>query len=167
MTRPRVNEAIVPGPPQADLLPDNRQATQILLNLALNAASAMGDSETRQLKVHVAADILTRRDGEAGKAPFGREGGADAVFCLVGDSGPGVQIADPERIFDPFFTTKAPGEGTGLGLANARKLAREMGGAVELVEGGSSMGGALFRFCLPREPSSVQSTGDVQIEPRR
>ena len=35
------------------------------------------------------------------------------------------------RIFDPFFTTKPPGEGTGLGLANALRLAEELGGGLE------------------------------------
>ncbi len=54
------------------------------------------------------------------------------MVCRVSDSGPGVDPQHAERIFDPFFTTKAPGEGTGLGLANARRLAEEMGGEVEL-----------------------------------
>ena len=60
-----------------------------------------------------------------------------------------VTLDDPERIFDPFFTTKPPGEGTGLGLANARRLAQEMGGRVELLEASSDLGGASFRFALP------------------
>jgi signal transduction histidine kinase len=57
----------------------------------------------------------------------------DAVECLVADNGSGIDPADRERIFDPFFTTKPPGEGTGLGLANAALLAEELAGRLELV----------------------------------
>jgi signal transduction histidine kinase len=60
-----------------------------------------------------------------------------------------VDAAHAERIFDPFFTTKPPGEGTGLGLANARRLAEEMDGSVELESEPSVLGGACFRFVLP------------------
>jgi signal transduction histidine kinase len=128
---------------------DASVTSQILLNLALNAAAAMDGSPVRKLRIEVASDVLRRRaeDGAGSQGtPTGRK---DAVVCLVGDSGPGVLLDEPERIFDPFFTTKAPGQGTGLGLANARKLAGEMGGAVELVAAGSELGGALFRFSLP------------------
>lgn len=53
-----------------------------------------------------------------------------------------------ERIFDPFFTTKDPGEGTGLGLANALRLAEENGGVIELLPA-SGAGGAVFSLRLP------------------
>jgi signal transduction histidine kinase len=66
----------------------------------------------------------------------------------VQDNGPGVSIEDRERIFDPFFTTNPPGEGTGLGLSNAARLAEELGGSVTLdpVEEGV---GARFVLRLP------------------
>ena len=64
------------------------------------------------------------------------------------DDGPGIPPEDRERIFDPFFTTKPPGEGTGLGLANAARLAEELGGSLELVGG---EGGAEFRLRLPAQ----------------
>ncbi|HUK62880.1 MAG TPA: HAMP domain-containing sensor histidine kinase, partial [Dongiaceae bacterium] len=72
----------------------------------------------------------------------------DAVECCVQDDGPGVAAEDRERVFDPFFTTKPPGEGTGLGLANALRLAEEQGGTLELgppVDGE----GACFVLRLP------------------
>jgi signal transduction histidine kinase len=81
--------------------------------------------------------------------------------CRVGDSGPGVPPDASGRIFDPFFTTKAPGEGTGLGLANARRFAEEMGGSVELDAEPCVLGGALFHFRMPCQlktpPSEVEA----------
>jgi signal transduction histidine kinase len=78
-------------------------------------------------------------------------GRSDSIVCSVADSGPGIEVEEPERIFDPVSTTKAPGEGTGLGLANARRLAQELGGSLEVDLAGSELGGALFHLVLPAE----------------
>ena len=56
---------------------------------------------------------------------------------------------------------QAPGEGTGLGLANARYLAQEMGGDVTLQNGPSPLGGASFVFRLPRASKDLQTDSDV------
>jgi signal transduction histidine kinase len=77
----------------------------------------------------------------------------DAVECVVCDDGPGIAPEDRQRIFDPFFTTKPPGEGTGLGLANALRLAEEQGGVLELEEPPSGWG-ACFVLRLPTAASS-------------
>jgi signal transduction histidine kinase len=44
------------------------------------------------------------------------------VLVDVGDDGPGVQPEISERVFDSFVTTKDVGQGTGLGLATARRI---------------------------------------------
>ncbi|MFN3566882.1 MAG: ATP-binding protein, partial [Burkholderiaceae bacterium] len=49
------------------------------------------------------------------------------------------------RLFDAFVTTRA--DGTGLGLAISRRLARDMGGALELAQTGP--GGTVFSLRLP------------------
>ena len=61
------------------------------------------------------------------------------------DNGPGVPENQLSSIFNPFFTTKA--DGTGLGLANARKFIQEMGG--ELTVESSPGSGALFILSIP------------------
>jgi two-component system NtrC family sensor kinase len=95
---------------------DESMVGQILLNLVLNAADAVAGRESPEVQLLVAA----RQGPNRG-----------TVVCCVEDNGPGVAAEDRERIFDPFFTTKPPGEGTGLGLANALKLAEELGGGLE------------------------------------
>lgn len=127
---------------------DASLASQILLNLVLNAAAAVEGAGRKRIRLEVRRDLRRRREGEGGEGLQGRRTW-DAVACLVEDSGPGVGIECPDRIFDPFFTTRDPGQGTGLGLANARRLAQEMGGGVELDPHPSELGGALFRFTLP------------------
>jgi signal transduction histidine kinase len=137
-------------------------ASQILLNLTLNAASAMRDSATKKIRIEIAPSVRRRRDGEAGD-DIRAIGRADSVVCRVGDSGPGIDVDDPERIFDPFFTTKAPGEGTGLGLANARRLAQELGGTVEVDLSGSPLGGALFYFMLSVEEGRLRAETEKDV----
>ena len=105
---------------------DGGSLEQLILNLLLNAAEASP------------AGGVVRLFAES--TPRG-------VRVGVEDQGPGVAPEDRDRIFEPFFTTK--GEGTGLGLAVARRIARAHGSELEVASG--SQGGALFSFLLPTE----------------
>lgn len=76
------------------------------------------------------------------------------VRLLVQDSGTGIAAAIRGRIFAPHFSTR--GNGYGIGLAEARRLARDAGGDLELVE--TSAAGSVFALTLPvvesRQPES-------------
>ena len=63
----------------------------------------------------------------------------------VSDHGPGVPEEDREKIFEPFHTGKT--QGTGLGLAVARRVVESHGGTLSVVSAPS--GGALFRAEIP------------------
>ena len=134
---------------------DGGAVTQILLNLVINAADAARGAAEPRVRIQVERATLDLRAGEPPEAAVGRRG-FDAVACRISDRGPGIAPEDHERIFDPFFTTKEPGEGTGLGLANALRLAEESGGRLDLAEAEPGWG-ACFLLCLPRAGAQGES----------
>jgi PAS domain S-box-containing protein len=90
--------------------------TQVLLNLASNAAAAMDGK----------GEVAIRLNGLA------RADGTRWAQLRVTDSGCGMDQATLERAFEPFFTTKPVGQGTGLGLSVVYGLVGEMGGTIAL-----------------------------------
>ncbi|MDP6980167.1 MAG: HAMP domain-containing sensor histidine kinase [Myxococcota bacterium] len=136
-----------------DALADESIVAQILLNLVINASDAAleaGGAPRVALRVRPAPMTVRVDDEATGVAQRRRV--MDGVECEVSDNGHGVAEADRERIFDPFYTTKDPGQGTGLGLANAMQLAEQLGGVVELLEQGW-LPGAVFVLRLPTAAS--------------
>jgi two-component system, NtrC family, sensor kinase len=97
---------------------DKNQISQVIINLVINAVSAMNRAGLLTLK--------TYRDKAAGKA-----------YLEVIDTGCGIPPEHLSKIFDPFFTTKAPGEGTGLGLSTAYGLIKENKGGIRVKESSS------------------------------
>jgi signal transduction histidine kinase len=67
----------------------------------------------------------------------------------VSDGGAGISAGDLERIFEPFFTTKK-GEGSGLGLSAALRIAAKHGGTVEAESSGPGRG-ARFTLVIPKD----------------
>jgi signal transduction histidine kinase len=152
-------------PPPA--LADPSAVSQIVLNLLLNAADALS-AGSPQPRIRI---TLRRATGRVRAGDDGREAAAlrrrsDAVECVVADNGPGIAEEDRERVFDPFFTTKPPGEGTGLGLANAVRFAEEFGGALELLPAGPG-GGAAFALRLPAAPGPEAGLEDSSSDTRQ
>jgi signal transduction histidine kinase len=77
------------------------ELNQVWTNLLDNAIDALGESGM--------ITVRTERDG-------------DCLEVTVADDGPGIPADVRDRLFDPFFTTKDVGQGTGLGLATARRI---------------------------------------------
>lgn len=76
----------------------------------------------------------------------------DRVYLKVSDEGPGIPEENREKIFEPYFTTKK--EGTGLGLAQARKILEAHEG--DLYVDPASKNGATFILSLPATPIGVK-----------
>jgi two-component system nitrogen regulation sensor histidine kinase GlnL len=99
------------------------QLIQVFLNLAKNAAEAIGAGEDGEITFRTAfrPGIRLSMPGSRSKISLPLE------FSVV-DNGPGVPEDLLPYIFDPFVTTKA--NGTGLGLALVAKIVGDHGGMV-------------------------------------
>jgi signal transduction histidine kinase len=89
------------------------QLYQVLLNLVLNAAQAIGE-----------------RPGVIAIAVAPDKGGAR---LSVTDDGCGMDEETQRRIFEPFFTTRAASDGTGLGLSVVKGIVTEHHGGIAVV----------------------------------
>jgi PAS domain S-box-containing protein len=80
---------------------------QVMLNLIVNSAHAIGDAveegDTRKGTITISTQ---------------RENGWARI--AVADTGAGIPVEIQPRVFEPYFTTKDVGRGTGQGLALAR-----------------------------------------------
>ena len=87
---------------------------------------------------------------EGGKVWMRSDSGAGYVRVEVGDTGPGIGLEDQERIFQEFQQAGSEAgkpQGTGLGLALAKKFVEMHGGRIWL---DSEVGkGSRFYFTLP------------------
>jgi len=105
---------------------DPTRMQQVMMNLALNARDAMPNGGQLLFKVK-------RMAVGPGESPVLPEIEAGTWIQLsVSDTGTGIPPSVLPHIFDPFFTTKAPGEGSGLGLAQVHGIVGQHGGRVNV-----------------------------------
>ncbi len=155
----RLEARLDPDPPLVDA--DVGQVQQVLMNLVINAAEAIGERGgtvtvlTGVREVAASDDWLWR----ASATPLvpGRY-----VSLEVRDDGPGMDTETVDRIFEPFFTTKSTGRG--LGLAAVLGVVRGHRGGLSVE---SSPGkGTVFRILFaPSAPPPA--TGAAAIAPAR
>ena len=84
---------------------------QVVLNLLLNAAHAIGDA--------------VKGTQAKGRITVSTRAIADYVEIAIADTGDGIPEDVRARIFEPFVTTKEVGRGTGQGLALSRGIVVE------------------------------------------
>jgi two-component system nitrogen regulation sensor histidine kinase NtrY len=129
-----------------------RRGLTIEKSIAIPNATAQGDPNQIKMLLHILVENAI--DAVKGKGHIIIElERADAIFAdgrqmiqlSVSDNGPGMSRNDLDRIFEPHFTTKK--DGTGMGLAIARKIARDH--CSELSVYSKPRMGASFRFHLP------------------
>lgn len=80
------------------------------------------------------------------------------IEIAVSDSGPGIAERDRERIFERFvqLDESRATQGSGLGLALVRMIARLQGGEVRVEA--ATLGGACVRICLPLRPAPARAS---------
>ena len=123
---------------------DRGQLQQLIMNLVINAAEAIGPD--RHGVIILGTGLETLSEDDLAKANI-RDSAAPGVYvCLeVRDNGCGMDNAMQAKIFDPFFTTRFTGRG--LGLSAVMGIVRSHGGALRVA---SSPGvGSTFTVHLP------------------
>ncbi len=123
---------------------DAGQMQQVLMNLIINAAEAIG-SRPGVVTLHTSVSEVTHTDRQAWHytgelLPPGRY-----VVLQVSDDGCGMDAETLMRIFDPFFSTKFAGRG--LGLAAVLGIVRGHHGGLR-VESTPGVG-TTFRLAFP------------------
>ena len=130
---------------------DVTQIRQILLNLVLNGAEAIGDAGGT-LWLRTGSTECDQERLEHCFLPEPRTPGTYNYFEIE-DSGCGMDRGTLNKIFDPFFTTKFTGRG--LGLAAVLGIVRGHEGTIEIE---SAVGqGTVFRILLPAAAAQQES----------
>jgi len=93
--------------PMVSCLPG--EFNQVILNLIVNAAHAIGD-------------VVGEGNAGKGKIKVQTQNCGEWAEIRIQDTGSGIPAKVRGLIFDPFFTTKEVGKGTGQGLAIARSV---------------------------------------------
>ena len=117
-----------------------RRVLQILINLMGNAIAYSPERSTVTVRTHP-------------------DDGLGMVAVTVSDEGPGIDPELRSRIFDKFERLgRETDDGSGLGLYISHRLAKVMGGTLDLASGTAK--GAAFRLELPRfeAPARVPSS---------
>jgi signal transduction histidine kinase len=105
------------------------QILQVVSNLIVNALDSLPDRGTLSIRLH-------KRD--------------DTFEIIVADNGSGVADEHVDRIFEPFYTTKGD-SGNGLGLALAKRIVEDHGGALRMrTSVQPERNGTAFKISLPR-----------------
>lgn len=91
---------------------DEKQLSQVFLNLLKNSIQALEGESNGQVEVTLEV--------------------TDKLYIRITDNGKGIPVELQEKIFVPFFTTKA--EGMGIGLSLCRQIIKKHGGDFYLSE---------------------------------
>lgn len=122
------------------VLGDRVQLQQVILNLLLNAAEAMGLVKDRPRQLV----IKTERDG------------AEHARLSVQDVGVGFEPQAVSSLFEPFYTTKS--SGMGIGLSVSRSIIERLGGRLWAALNDGP--GATFSFSIPCAAGAVADAED-------
>jgi len=119
---------------------------QVILNLIVNAAHAIGESTTGGALGKGKISITGRMLGEQ-------------VEIRISDTGAGIPEGARAKVFEPFFTTKEVGKGTGQGLAIAYSVIVDKHQGTIAFETEVNRG-TTFVICLPLADSAASQPAE-------
>ena len=119
---------------------------QVILNLIVNAAHAIGESTAGGAQGKGKISITGRTLGEQ-------------VEIRISDTGAGIPESARAKVFEPFFTTKEVGKGTGQGLAIAYSVIVDKHQGTIAFETEVNRG-TTFVICLPLADSAASAPAE-------
>jgi CheY-like chemotaxis protein len=138
----KVQLVVTLDPALGDVMADSGQIHQILMNLVLNAGTAMPRGGRFGISTANLPIPCSQLSVPAAVPP------GSYVLLSVSDTGIGIDPELRERIFEPFFTTRQTGHGLGLGLTTVFGIVQRHHGWIFL---DSTPGvGSTFHILLPR-----------------
>jgi PAS domain S-box-containing protein len=125
------------------------QVGQVILNLVINAAHAIGDT-------------LKPRNRERGLITVRTRATDTHAVIEIQDDGTGIPDHVRARLFEPFFTTKPVGKGTGQGLALVRTIVETNHRGLIALE--TTVGsGSLFRLSFPYDAAPDVAAPGIEL----
>ncbi|MBP1772204.1 MAG: signal transduction histidine kinase, nitrogen specific, NtrB [Holophagaceae bacterium] len=133
---------------------DASQIQQVIMNLVINAAEAIGEASGA---ITLATGAQRLDEGAMGKMLVGQDAAPGTyVYLEVTDTGCGMDEDTLGRIFEPFFTTKFTGRG--LGLSAIMGIVRGHKGALRVY---SEVGrGTTFKVLFPADRSRPEALAE-------
>lgn len=110
---------VIAEPADLELYIDEKQISQILINLSKNALQSLQNQENGKIKI------------VAGATNKGNK------YIRIADNGPGIPPELIDEIFVPFFTTKDTG--TGIGLSLSKQIMHLHGGNIDVISNGNTI----------------------------
>ncbi len=123
---------------------DPAQIQQLVMNLIINGAEAIGEDRPGTVVVKTGQRVLEQEEIKT-SFPNDELSPGRFVYLEVSDTGGGMDEATRSRIFDPFFTTKF--QGRGLGLAAVSGIVRAQRGTIQVYSNPGK--GSVFAVLLP------------------
>lgn len=121
----QIDIEVIVDPEDLELFIDEKQITQVLLNLGKNAQQSLINQESSASTDKTSSDKSDKKEQIKFLAGIDEKG---KKIVKVWDNGPGIPQEHLDEIFVPFFTTK--NTGTGIGLSLSKQIMRLHGGSI-------------------------------------
>ena len=126
-----------------EIMGDSAQMQQVVMNLIINSAEAIGDKNGT---INITLKKMTIPTDRTSTDFLGDAVPAGNYACLtVADNGCGMEIEIQKRVFEPFFTTKFTGRG--LGMSAVLGIIKSHNGSLQLTS--TPGAGTTFTVYLP------------------
>jgi CheY-like chemotaxis protein len=144
-------------PNMPPIIGDASQLRQVVMNLILNAAEAIGEAQGVVL-VSLAKTVI--EPGQSDVDYFGKAIPPGGYLVMeVTDNGCGMDEETMRRIFEPFYTTKFTGRGLGMSAVHGIITAHK--GALQLASQAGQ--GTAFKVYLPAQISTVAEENSAPL----